>query len=653
MAEIGSAFISLMPSLKGFGASTERQLGPQMTTAGKKSGSRFGRVFASATAGPLRALGTAALGLFAAQKVTGFFKDSIAEAREAQVVTARTQSVIKSMGLTSVVSADQIGKLAMSISNKTAVDDEAIQSGQNLLLTFGNIAKSAGKSNGVFAQTSQLMVDMSAAMGTDVKSSAIQLGKALNDPVKGVSALTRVGVSFTQQQKDQIAALVESGNLAKAQGIVLREVGKQFGGAAASMATPAERAKVAWANFQEQIGTLLLPVIDRLLSALSSQVIPAISTFVTQIQTGTGAGGTFAFVMGTLAGALGTAFGFIASNKEAFAIFAGTIATVVAAVKVWTIVQAALNVVLVANPIGLVVVALGALAAGLVMAYQKSETFRAIVDGAFSAIRAVAEPVLKWLASAVGTTINLVRDHWRLIITILGGPLGLAVALVTKYWGQIKAATTAVWNAVKSVIATQVDAAKAAVNLAINAIRGYFNLIGAIVGKVREWFSEIVSAVKSKLGDAVDLVKSFPGKVTDALGNIGSALYEKGKDLIQGLINGIKSMAGAVGNAIKGVLPDIPGVDIPGLARGGPVAAGKTYLVGERGPELFTSSRSGYIVPNTHLSTLSGRSSADMGAKLDKLSRQLEVLTRVSAAQGQEFGRELNHAAAHGVRRAK
>lgn len=295
-----------------------------------------------------------------------------------------------------------------------------------------------------------------------------------------------------------------------------------------------------------------------------------------------------------------------------------------------------------------------ALGAGLVLGYKKSETFRDIVNGAFSGIKAVVGPVLNWFKSAVGTAINFVRDHWRLIITIIGGPVGLAVALVTKHWNTIKSATTTAWNTIKSAISVPINAAKAVVGVAIDGIRGYFNLIGAIVGKVREWFGNIFSAVKEKLGDAVTFVKGFPGKITNALGDLGSLLYEKGKAIIQGLIEGIKSMAGSVGGAIKGILPDIPGVDLGGIlgrASGGSINAGQTYLVGERGPELFTSSRAGYIVPNHQLSRVSGRGSSADTALLEKISTQLDALNRTTGMQGRNFGRELNGVAGNAARR--
>ena len=194
MAEVASAFVSILPSAKGFGRKLESGISGDVDSAARRTGGRYGRVFATATISPLRAIGTAALGFFAAQKVASFLKDSIGEAREAAQVTARTENVIRSMGNAANISATQVADLAGAISLKTGIDDEAIQSGQNLLLTFGNVRNEVGKGNDIFTQASRLMVDMSTAMGTDAKGSAIQLGKALNDPTKGITALSRVGV---------------------------------------------------------------------------------------------------------------------------------------------------------------------------------------------------------------------------------------------------------------------------------------------------------------------------------------------------------------------------------------------------------------------------------------------------------------------------
>jgi len=156
----------------------------------------------------------------------------IEELRASQRVSAQTAAVLKSTGGAANVTAKQIESLSSALEKKSMLDDEAIQSGGNLLLTFTKIRNEAGKGNDIFNQTVQAMVDVSTAMGIDANTAAIQLGKALQDPIRGVGQLRRVGVSFTEAQRDQIKALVESGKTMEAQKMILRELEIQFGGSA-------------------------------------------------------------------------------------------------------------------------------------------------------------------------------------------------------------------------------------------------------------------------------------------------------------------------------------------------------------------------------------------------------------------------------------
>lgn len=120
--------------------------------------------------------------------------------------------------------------------------------------------------------------------------------------------------------------------------------------------------------------------------------------------------------------------------------------------------QAALNVIMAANPILLVVVALAALTAGLVLAYQNSETFRDIVNGAFNGIREVVQPVLAFLTTEVPAAfqaiLSFVSEHWPLIITLVLGPLGLLITQVVAHWDQIRAVIATAMGAIQDVIVT-------------------------------------------------------------------------------------------------------------------------------------------------------------------------------------------------------
>jgi hypothetical protein len=210
-------------------------------------------------------------------------KGAIDEAREAAKATAQTNAVIKSTGGVAKVTAKELGSLSNALSNKAGIDDEAIQSAGNLLLTFKDVRDEVGKNNDIFSQALPLITDMSVAMGQDLKSSTVQVGKALNDPIKGMTALSRVGVTFSQGQKDLIKTLVESGDKMGAQKIILKELRSEFEGSAAAQADPFDKFKVAIDNLKESIGVSLLPVL--------AEGADALSGFIDDMQTGEGFGG--------------------------------------------------------------------------------------------------------------------------------------------------------------------------------------------------------------------------------------------------------------------------------------------------------------------------------------------------------------------------
>ena len=181
------------------------------------------------TFGKVAALAAGAAGIGAMVQT---LRIGTAEFMEQQKVAAQTGAVLKSTGGIANVTAKQMNSLSTALMKKSGVDDEAIQSGQNLLLTFTKIRNETGKGNDIFDQATVATLDLSVAMGKDLNSSAILVGKALNDPVKGATALSRAGVQLTQGQKDQIEAFVESGRVLEAQKIILRELTTQFGGSA-------------------------------------------------------------------------------------------------------------------------------------------------------------------------------------------------------------------------------------------------------------------------------------------------------------------------------------------------------------------------------------------------------------------------------------
>jgi hypothetical protein len=198
----------------------------------KASTDRLNKSFASATNGAnkldggisLLSSGMKQLGL--AISVGAAFQKFINATSEAQFAQAQLQSALNSTAYVAGQSREALNEHAAALQKVTAFGDDAVSGAQGLLLTFTKIR------GDVFPKATTAVLDMAQAMGTDLKSAALQVGKALNDPVLGVGALARAGVQFSQQQKNVIESLVKTGQVAKAQEVILKELETQFGGSA-------------------------------------------------------------------------------------------------------------------------------------------------------------------------------------------------------------------------------------------------------------------------------------------------------------------------------------------------------------------------------------------------------------------------------------
>lgn len=204
-------------------------------------------------------------------------KKFVDEASESERVVSQLNAVLTSTGGVAGVSAAMATNLAGSLQKVTTIGDEAILTGENMLLTFTNIGKD------VFPQTTQVMLDMATAMNGGVtpsaealKSQAIQLGKALNDPAEGLAALSRVGVKFTEDQKKQIETMQKSGDLMGAQKLILAELSREFGGSATAAAQTfggqLEQMKNRMGEISEELGRAVIPILQMFTAKLGEMV---------------------------------------------------------------------------------------------------------------------------------------------------------------------------------------------------------------------------------------------------------------------------------------------------------------------------------------------------------------------------------------------
>lgn len=566
MAEIASAFVSLVPSAAGFGAATSRQINPQMDAAGKSGGGRF-------AAGLKAAIGPAAA-LLGAAAVGGFLKDAIGEAREAQKVGALTESIIKSTGGAAKVTAKDVGALATSLSNKSGMDDELIQTGANLLLTFKNVRNEAGKGNKVFDQATAAAVDLSAAGFGSVDGASKMLGKALNDPLKGISALGRAGVTFTADQKKMIEGMVEQGDILGAQKIILGEVESQVGGAAAASATAGEKLAVSWGNFKETIGTALLPLIDKLANFLSTKLLPGL------LKLGPVIGQVAGFIKGLFSGFGADTDG--AGSK--FAQFQVTIATVWASVK--SIFTSAVA----------IVTALWSAFGGTLTTYAQAAftNIMLVIRGAFAIIQGIFQTVsallkgdwqgvwdgIKQILSGAWLVIQgIVRQGWNLIQTAfrLAGTV-------------IKGIFTGIWDGIKAL-------AEAGMSKVVDAVRAIPGKLRDLGGKFKDAGAGLIGKLIDGIGNAAGFAADFASKIWDAV----KSAINAGIDKLNGLLEFKIKIPGA---------PDVS-VNAPNighLARGTDNWRGGPTWVGEKGPEILNLPRGSQVIPNHKIGASMGGS---------------------------------------------
>lgn len=297
-------------------------------------------------------------------------------------------------------------------------------------------------------------------------------------------------------------------------------------------------------EFVETIGGSVLPMLGDLTGQLNTGLGPAFGVVREAVSSTVGWLKEHQTVAGTLAGVIAALVAVTTLHGAAMAVSAagGMVAwltqtrLISGVTKVWTAVQWAMNAALAANPIGLVIVALVAIGAALVIAYKKSETFRNVVNGALNAV--------KNAAAALGGFFT----RWG---SAIAGALSSA-------WNSIKSGATNAWNAIKGATSTAWNAIKSVVSGAVQGVVGAVQGLAQIPGKVQAWFGQVKQAVETKFNEVVAFVKGIPGKITGALGDLGGLLQNAGRQVIQGLLDGIESMIGSVQSKLNKLTDMLP-----------------------------------------------------------------------------------------------
>jgi hypothetical protein len=333
-------------------------------------------------------------------------------AEAAATSNARIEQINKSMGLFGGAAqqvTDRLIKLSETQAMATGIDRNAIKETVAKLLTFKELAATADTVGGAFDRATQSAIDLSAAGFGSATENATQLGKALNDPIKGITALNRSGVTFTAQEKEKIKVLVESGKMLEAQDTLLKAIESQVGGTATATANASDKMRQGLGMAAESLGILLLPAFQRLVAFINNTVVPNVEKFADLVgEEGLGAGLRM----------LGDGFLTAVSNGGKFVNTLLLLTTAFIALRgvaiAATIAQNLFNVALLKNPIGLIVTAIYLLGVGLVAAYVKFEGFRKVVHAVVNASIAAWE----FMTNAIIKGINFLIDAYNGLIKI-------------------------------------------------------------------------------------------------------------------------------------------------------------------------------------------------------------------------------------------
>ncbi len=555
--------------------------------------------------------------------LAGFAAVAVKQFSESAEAAALVENAIKSTGGAAGKTATELQKMASALEkNSLFEDDEILRKVTTNLLTFTNVA---GPS---FERAQQAALNLSTVLKQDLQSSTIQIGKALNDPIAGITALKRVGVSFTETQRDMIKNFVQQGDIVSAQNVILKELEKEFGGAAAAAAAagsgPFVQLAIQLGNLTEKFGEVILkglqPIIPILQAAVAwFQGLGTTSTTIIVVL------GLLAAVIGPLLVVFGTLVTGIVAAIPVFAAAAGAIAAI--GPEVLAVVAA-------------VVVVTGAIAsfvAGLFILITSNEQLMASLTAAWLQIQeAAAEiwPQIVELFQVISESLQAIWMAWgpsitkafETLITVasamianLGGAISIGLkavsgviqaftGLITGDWNKmctgVNKIWSALWDAVKAIVTNAINALKASILGWTAAVSNAFKaMYDAVVGNsyvpdmidgIRDAFGRLgdvmvdptrraTQGVMSSFRNMFDTVKGFATDWKGSLKNLGMGVLESVVNQSGGPINLLKGIftgnAGGLPKTILGSLKGVLGIG-GGTSGGGGGAAGAAGGIG-------------------------------------------------------------------------
>ena len=501
--------------------------------------------------GRLKGAATSMIGVLGAAGLGALLKKSVDTFADFQAETKLLENGLKNVGARSG-DLERLQKVASDLGEATLFNENDFRKGFGLLTSFGNI----GTSN--YERVAKAAADVAQTSGTDVSSAFMQLAKALNDPAKGLTALSRSGIQFSEDQKAVIESMVEAGNVAGAQNLILQELEKQYGGnsvaAAQGLAGALDTLGEKFYDLQVALGENIAQVLQPLIQGLTA-LVGFISGLPEPVQ-------TFIVALGGLTIALTALGGVIAIGAPIFSALAGLgpiLAGIPALIAGW------------AGAIGPLVAGLGGLGQILIGVFSGPVGWVALAVAAGAAIYAFRDQIGAAFQAIGKIIVEAAKLYKKLFIDPFIELAKLAIDFYAKTWGKIldiiKKPFEAAWDFIKTKFAAPLE-----------------KIMPSLVDGIKNTFKRVTDFITAPFKAAVDVVRS----VFNSL--IG--IVEKG---LNSAIAGLNKLIQAA-NKVPGVnIPTISNVSLPRFAEGGVVTGPTLAMVGEGGePE--------YIVPQSKAS---------------------------------------------------
>ena len=499
-----------------------RQVGAQMQAFGAQM-RNVGLGLSAAVTAPLAALGAKSVSAWQTQA------DAV----------ARLEAALKSTGAVAGRTSQDLQNTAARFQHLTTFGDEAILGMQAVLLTFTQIRGDR------FDQATEAILNMSAALGKDLQASALQVGKALNDPVRGVSALAESGIQFSEQQRETIRRMVELGDVSGAQAIILGELRTQFGGMAEAMAqTDAGRLAQsvnALGDSFEQIGKQISPFIADM-SAMLKTLAERFQSLPESAQR---------FIV--IGGAISAAFGPLILGASLAVSTLGTLIGGFIGLMGW------------AAPLMGMFAGIGSALSGLL-----------------PAIAGVAAAFIGWplvIGAALGTLFALIVVNWDRITAAVSAGASAAASAAGAAWDGITAAASAAWAGIASAAGAAWETVAGVTASAWEGIAAAIATAGqAVVAAADAAWNAAAAGADSTWAGVLSGVEDLAESVRDVFGSIGDFIADRFDD-VRDVVSSVVDWASGRLRSILSSLREATGFgggggggsSAPGFASGGQV----------------------------------------------------------------------------------